>query len=61
MKVQRNKRYAVRKRKNYTALKVTTVLLTLLVIAAGTVFVWSLLKTEPQTASTEPSSSQGSV
>ena len=61
MKVQRNKRYAVRKRKNYTALKVTTVLLTLLVIAAGTVFVWFLLKTEPQTASTEPSSSQGSV
>ena len=50
MKVQRNKRYAVRKRKNYTALKVTTVLLTLLVIAAGTVFVWFLLKTEPQTA-----------
>ena len=36
-------------------------MLTLLVIAAGTVFVWFLLKTEPQTASTEPSSSQGSV
>ena len=53
MKVQRNKRYAVRKRKNYTALKVTTVLLTLLVLAAGTIFVWSLLKTDPQTASTE--------
>lgn len=61
MKVQRNKRYAVRKRKNYTALKVTTVLLTLLVIAAGTVFVWFLLKTDPQTTSTELSSSQGYV
>ena len=46
MKVQRNKRYAVRKRKNYTALKVTTVLLTLLVIAAGTVFVWFLLTSD---------------
>lgn len=36
-------------------------MLTLLVLAAGTIFVWSLLKTDPQTASTELSSSQGSV
>lgn len=61
MKVERNKRYAVKKRKNYTALKVTTALLTLLVLASGTIFVWSLLKTDPQTASIEPSTSQGSV
>lgn len=59
-KVQRSKRYAVRKRKSYTGLKITSILLTLLVIASGTIFVLSLLKAEPQTASAKPDSPQAS-
>lgn len=55
-KVKRSKHYTVKKRRNHTALKVTTILLTLLVIASGIIFVLSLTKAKPQTASAEPTS-----
>lgn len=57
-KVQRSKHYITKRRGNHTAIKVTTILLTLLVIASGVVFVISLATTKPQPTSAEPTLSQ---